>query len=67
MHKHGYQRWWMRQGLMHGVAKHHRKNTNEDRSKLMPRLLVVKPSSMVKQNNWYMLWYSRIRCGVILP
>ena len=30
-------------------------------------LLVVSASSIVKLNNWYMLWYSRSRLGVILP
>ena len=30
-------------------------------------LLVVSASSIVKLNSWYMLWYSRMRGGVILP
>ncbi|MDT4881250.1 hypothetical protein FQZ97_1170900 [compost metagenome] len=25
-------------------------------TQMMPRLLVVKPSNMVKLNSWYMLW-----------
>ena len=30
-------------------------------------LLVVNASSIVKLNSWYMLWYRRMRGGVILP
>ena len=30
-------------------------------------LLVVSASSIVKLNSWYMLWYRRMRGGVILP
>ena len=33
----------------------------------MPMLLVISATSMVKLNNWYMLWYRRKRRGVILP